>query len=270
MANVVTLVSANLLTGGLGGSRAEGRFDALMHAAGRQQADVVCFQECMWFADDDRRLLYRAERILGMRGVLGRVRTGLHVAVFVRAPLAVTASRTLSGGLWHHGALRVDLALPGPGGSETELTVVSAHLSPRSPAQRLLEAEQLIEHVPAKGLVLLGMDANTADADTDLSGISPRLRAGLALPGSTVPDLRPIQRLADAGFADVAELLDSRKPTTGHWPGHELVNRPDRILAGPQAAHAIESIEVVEEVATITDHLWLRTRLRIEAGTGVR
>ncbi|MFF5303295.1 hypothetical protein ACFY5F_28375 [Streptomyces sp. NPDC013161] len=31
----------------------------------------------------------------------------------------------------------------------------------------------------------------------------------------------------------------------------------------PQAARAIESIQVVPEVAEFTDHLWLRARLRI-------
>ncbi|MFF5303296.1 endonuclease/exonuclease/phosphatase family protein [Streptomyces sp. NPDC013161] len=222
--DTVTLLSANLLTGGLGSSRTEDRFEALMHLARQQEADIVCFQECLWFADDNLRLFYRAERLLGMRGVLGRVHTGLHVAVFVKQPLAVTSSSTISGGLWHHGALRVDLAHPRREGPEGTLTVVSAHLSPRSPAQRLLETEQLIEHVPVKGMVLLAMDANTADEHTDLSNAAPRVRAGLALPGTTVPDLRPIQRLGDADFSDAAAILGSVEPTTGHWPGHEVIN----------------------------------------------
>jgi endonuclease/exonuclease/phosphatase family metal-dependent hydrolase len=254
----VRVLTGNLLSGGVGRSRTEDRFDALMEVAAAQDADIACFQECLYFADGDHRLLHRAERVLGMRGLLGITPHDQHVAVFVREPLVVARHRALPDRVWHHGAVMAELLLPRDGvvGGSVSMTVVSAHLSPRSPGQRLLEAEQLVDYVRGRWAVIAG-DMNTADPDTDLMRAPDRLRAALAEVGTQVPDVRAMTRLADAGFLDAASLVGACQETTGHWPGRDFALRPDRILLSREAAAQLRSVRRVEQVAPYSDHLWL-------------
>ena len=259
----IRLLTGNLLSGGVGRSRGESRFEPLMKIAAAQDADLACFQECLYFAAGGHRLFHRAEAILGMRGLLGMAPSGQHVAVFVRAPLLVAGSRMLPTAVWHHGAFKAEIAYPRAGAEPGVLTVASVHLSPSSPAQRLGEAEQLVEYVESDGFAVIAGDTNTADHDTDLSGATPRMRAAKSLVGSATPDVRPIARLTDAGFFDAAALTGKRQSTTGHWAGHGLSARPDRILLSPTAAAGLERVSVVPEVAEYSDHLWLTADLLV-------
>lgn len=259
----IRLLTGNLLSGGVGRSRGESRFEPLMQIAAAQDADLACFQECLYFAEGGHRLFHRAEAILGMRGLLGMTASGQHVALFVRAPLAVAGSRMLPTPVWHHGAIKAEIAYPRAGAQPGRMTVASVHLSPRSPAQRLHEAEQLVEYVESDGFAVIAGDTNTADQDTDLNSAPPRMRAARSLVGTTTPDVRPITRLADAGFIDAAALTGKRQSTTGHWPGHAVSARPDRILLSPLAAAGLERVSLVSEVAEYSDHLWLTADLLV-------
>lgn len=260
---IIRLLTGNLLSGGVGRSRGETRFEPLMRTAAALDVDVACFQECLFFEEGDHRLFHRAEAILGMRGLLGLTAEDQLVAIFVRAPLAVTGSRMLPTPAWHHGALKAEIAYPRADAEPGRITVATAHLSPRSPEQRLGEAEQLVDYVESDGYAVIAGDMNTADEDADLSDAPPRVLAALALVGTKTPDVRSMTRLADAGFTDAATLIGKREATTGHWRTHAMPGRPDRILLSPAAAAGLQGVRRITEVAEHSDHMWLAADLLI-------
>lgn len=265
----LTLLSGNLLAGGIGRSRTETRFEPLLRLAAELQPDLAAFQEALYWDEDDHRLLHEAERLLGMRGLLGiSPRTRMHTVIFVRPPLRVTAHRVYSGGIWHHSATRAVIAWDTDQTSEAgRITLVNAHLSPRSPARRILEAEELSDLAIPGNLTLLAADTNTPDRRTDLSAATARELARDACLGTRAPDTTPIDRLLSAGFLDLADLNGAPRParTTGYWPGKPIASRPDRLLATPAAANVLEAFDVIDtpELRALSDHLWLLGRFRV-------
>lgn len=259
----IRVLTGNLLSGGVGRGKADGRFEDLMRVAKQQDPDIALLQECLFWDADDYRLFHRAEQVLGMRGLLGLSPLDQHVAIFVREPLTVTAHRSLPDRVWHHGALMAQVSYPRAAGEFGSITVASAHLSARSPEQRLLEAEQLVDYVRHGGWAVIGGDMNTADPGTDLSLAPPRARAGLAQVGTDIPDTRCMTRLADAGFVDAAVHAERAVPTTGHWRGQHFAARPDRIFLSERAAAALTAVRLVTEVADYSDHLWLTADLHV-------
>ena len=102
-APALTVMSANLLAGGIGRSRSENRFPKLMRHIAELRPDVFAAQECLYFDEQDQRLFGEAQRRLGMTGVLGiSPRTRMHTAVLVRPPLRIAEYRVDHGGIWHH------------------------------------------------------------------------------------------------------------------------------------------------------------------------
>jgi endonuclease/exonuclease/phosphatase family metal-dependent hydrolase len=265
----LALLSGNLLAGGIGRSRTETRFEPLLRLAAELRPDVAAFQEALYWDEDDHRLLHEAERLLGMRGLLGiSPRTRMHTVVFVRPPLRVTAHRVYCGGIWHHSATRAVIAWDTDQTSEAgRITLVNAHLSPRSPARRILEAEELTDLAIPGNLTLLAADTNTPDRHTDLSTATARELVRDAHPGTRTPDTTPIDRLLRAGFLDLADLHGAPRParTTGYWPGKPIASRPDRLLATPAAANLLEAFDVIDtsELRALSDHLWLLGRFRV-------
>jgi hypothetical protein len=264
----LTVLSGNLLAGGIGRSRSETRFEPLLRLAAELQVDAAAFQEALYFDEDDYRLLHQAEHLLGMRGLLGiSPRTRMHTAIFVLPPLRVTAHRVHAGGIWHHSATRAVIAWDADQTSEAgRITLISAHLSPRSPTRRILEAEELTDLAVPGTVTLLAADTNTPDRHTDLSTATARELARDARPGTRTPDTTPVDRLLRAGLLDLAELTVAARParTTGYWPGKPVASRPDRLLATPAAASLLEGFDVIDtpELRALTDHLWLRGRFR--------
>lgn len=265
----LTLLSGNLLAGGIGRSRTERRFEPLLRIAAELQPDAAAFQEALYWDEDDHRRLHEAEHLLGMHGLLGiSPRTHMHTAIFVRPPLRVTAHRVHAGGIWHHSATRAVIAWDTDETSEAgRITLVNAHLSPRSPTRRILEAEELTELAVPGTLTLLAADTNTPDRRTDLSTATARELARDARPDTRTPDTTPVDRLLRAGFLDLADLNGATRParTTGYWPGKPIASRPDRLLATPAAANLLEGIDVIDtpELRALTDHLWLLGRFRV-------
>ena len=265
----LTLLSGNLLAGGIGRSRTETRFEPMLRLAAALQPDIAAFQEALYWDEDDHRLLHEAEHLLGMRGLLGiSPRTRMLTAIFVRLPLRVTAHRVHAGGIWHHSATRAVIAWDTDQTSEEgRITLVNAHLSPRSPTRRILEAEELTELAVPGNLTLLAADTNAPDRHTDLSTATARELARDAGPGTRTPDTTPVDRLLRAGFLDLADLNGATRParTTGHWPGKPIASRPDRLLATPAIANLLETFDVIDtpELRALTDHLWLRGRFRV-------
>ncbi len=108
--------------------------------------------------------------------------------------------------------------------------------------------------------VIMG-DFQEGDADTDLSGVRPAIRARLALPGTDVPDTRCADHLAEAGFIDLgARPAQPRLPTAGH--GRDIETRCDRIYASPGAAAVAGPVEVIDP-GELSDHRWLTTSLTV-------
>ena len=271
-AGALTLLSGNLLAGGIGRSRTEQRFPALMAVAAQLRPHVYAAQECLYWDERGERLFREAEERLGMTGVLGiSPRTRMHTALFVRAPLRIVEHRVDHGGIWHHSVTHALVARDEHDGIPAgRLRVASVHLAPRNPARRLLEAGELTDYgASPEPAVLLG-DTNTEDEHTDLTGAPPDVLARYARLGTEVPDTSPIDLLLSAGLRDLASPGPGGGPparTTGHWPGKTVAGRPDRILANPAAAAAVTEFAVVTAARHLTDHDWLSARLKPAALT---
>ncbi|HEV2347910.1 MAG TPA: endonuclease/exonuclease/phosphatase family protein [Actinocrinis sp.] len=269
----LTLLSGNLLAGGIGRSRSEVRVTDLMDIAAKIRPDVFAAQECLYFDENDHRLFHQAEELLGMRGVLGiSPRTRMHTAVFVRAPLRIAEHRVYSGGIWHHSVTHAVVVWDAHDGVPAgRLRVASVHLSPRNPTRRLLEIAELTDYGAASEPAVLLGDTNTEDEHTDLSGASRDMLVRYARLGTRIPDTAPIDLLRSAGISDLADpktdalaFAIPREPparTTGHWPGKQVAGRPDRILANAPAAAAVTEFAVVTAARHLTDHDWPCARL---------
>lgn len=253
----ITLITANILAGGIGRSRSEKRFDAILELLAAQDGAAIAIQEALYWHEEDFALLHRAEQILGLRGVLAIEPRGMDIALFVGGPLALRSSRGITATPWRHGAVHARAALP----DGQILTLGSVHLSPRAPEQRLAEAQSISTWWDPDGLTVVMGDYNGPDHDTDLSTVRPEIRARLALPGTATPDTRGPDHLAAVGFIDLAtRATDARTPTTGH--GRDVETRCDRILASPDAAQ-IASKTVLIDTGDLSDHDWLSTTLSV-------
>jgi endonuclease/exonuclease/phosphatase family metal-dependent hydrolase len=261
---VLTVLCANLLSGGIGRSRGEHRFPELMDIVARLRPDVFAVQECLYWDEHDHRLFGQAQRRLGMTGVLGiSPRTRMHTAVFVRAPLRLAEWRIDRGGIWHHSATHALVEWDARGQIPSgRLRVGSMHLSPRNPARRLLEAGELTGYGASPDPAVLLGDTNTQDEHTDLSAAPADLLARYARLGTTIPDTASVDLLTSAGLVDLAVLTAEPGAvptrTTGHWPGKQHVRgRPDRALGNPRVTAALVDITVVAATGHPSDHGWL-------------
>ena len=258
--DTLTVLSGNLLAGGVGRSRRETRFENLMAVADSLRPDVFAAQECLYFDEDDHRLLHEAERALDMRAVLGiSPRTRMHTAILVRPPLRITAHRVNRGGIWHHSVTHAVIAWDRRGDIPAgRLRVASLHLSPRNPARRLLEAGELTDYAASPLPAFLLGDTNTEDKHTDLSDASPDVRVRYVLPGTKIADAAPITLLLNAGMIDLAPPGPDGAParTSGHWPGKPVRGRPDRALGNRAAAAAVRAFHTITDARAFTDHDW--------------
>lgn len=258
--DTLTVLSGNLLAGGVGRSRAETRFAGLMAVAGSHRPDVFAAQECLYWDEKNHALLHEAERVLGMHAVLGIAPDSrMHTAVFVRPPLRIAQHRFQQGGIWHHSVTHAVVVWDGPGGAPAgRLRLASLHLSPRNPARRLVEAGELTDYASSALPALLLGDTNTQDETTDLSAASPDALVRFARSGTTIPDTAPINLLLDAGMLDLAATGPGgvAARTTGHWPGKPVRGRPDRALGNRAAAAAVRAFRVVTDAREFTDHDW--------------
>jgi endonuclease/exonuclease/phosphatase family metal-dependent hydrolase len=211
-------------------------------------ADAWAMQECTGFSTDGYRALFLAEQVLDMRAFL--VRSGHHgcdLALFVgeTTSMRVTGVRHEQGPPYWHAVARVTVEVQGSG----PLDLVSAHLAPSSPAQRLVEAEALAL-LAKDSRVIAGGDWNAvpaADPDPPLDGMD----AGQA---RSKLDRAAAQAIEEAGFTDVAAHLGDRTPTVGHFGPDKLAYRCDRIYTTLPPA-TITSYHVVADDKPASDHL---------------
>ena len=267
-ATSVKILTFNLLSGGIGRSRAERRFEGLLQVIQESGAHAACLQECLYWDENDARLLHLAERVLGMRAVLGlSPRTRMHTAILVRPPLWIAETRVLADGIWHHSAVRAVVGWDG--GGDQRMLLVSAHFAARRRQRRLLEAEDLCGHFEPEAergqMVVVGIDTNTPDEQLPAEPLNTGQASRFLHEGG--PDTRPVEVLAAAGLTDAAPVGPAgAERTTGHWPGH-FPDRPDRLLVSRAAAAALRApARVLETADEISDHRPLLAELALPEG----
>lgn len=242
-----TFGTYNLREGGLddGSDARLGRQLDMLAAHG---ADAWAIQECNhWAADRHREYLNLAEKRLGMRGFLAASNHGCDVALFIRESPDITIgpARHETRPPWWHAVARVDILIGG-----LPCRLISAHLAPSSPAQRLIEAEALAL-ITGKGpeapAVIAGGDWNAVpagDPDPDTSRADPATARRKL-------DRSAARAIEETGLRDVAACLGDQTPTVGHHSS--LAYRCDRIYARlPETAFT--RYQVLAEAEPASDH----------------
>ena len=237
------------------------RLDAALEVLREAAPHVVMLQEARRFEADGGRLLLEVERRLGMRGWLALApHTGQNTAVLVAPPIEPRAFAA-DPVRFHHAAAHLTVALPGLG---PELTLVSVHLSPASPAARLAEAAHLADLAATDRFSIVAGDCNSPGPGDPEPGDWERLPAHFRVryldEAGERSDRRALRLLAAAGFADAATALgagaEPTVPTTGH-PDAEFVDfRADRVLVSPPLADGIVGQRMIRDERThrASDH----------------
>jgi endonuclease/exonuclease/phosphatase family metal-dependent hydrolase len=208
--------------------------------AARADVDIWTLQEVTgWAAKGQRILHHAAQRINATTRIIFPSNRGCDQAILVRERpgLTVVADHHEDAPPWWHCLGRVELNL-----ADHELHVMTVHLAPSSPDQRLLEAQTfgLYRHWP----MIAAGDFNAFPADDPLPD------------SGTIPDLDKVHRkldqraasaIAAAGFHDIAthfEDLGNRTATVGHYRPDAFAYRCDRIVTTLPPA-SFTSYEVV-------------------------
>ena len=251
--------SFNLESGGIdqGDDRRLRRQLTMLAEAG---ADAWALQECKGFTANGHRALFLAERILNLRAFLvPSSHHGCDLAVFIREGpgLQITGVRHEQGSPYWHAVARVTTEVQGFG----MLHLISAHLAPSSPAQRLIEAEALAL-IAKDGTAIAGGDWNAMPAtgpDPPLDGIDAgHVRRKL--------DRSAARAIEEAAFTDVAACLGNETPTVGHAVG-TLAYRCDRIYT-TLPAETITGYQVIAEDQPASDHRPVLARFNFVGVTG--
>lgn len=240
-----------------GGASHGDRLEAILGLVEKQRPDVLALDECNGFADDGLRILYDAERRLGMRGILAEVRTGFHIALFVRDIEILAAHRMTD--WFHHGALRVELRHP-----RGAVTVIATHLCPFSAESRVREAQYISSYVRHQHVVVMG-DMNSISrwdaGQLDLTDMLPHRRCRHFVPGTNDIDTRAMDVFEGAGLVDLwhrAHPGESGRtlPTPLVDGTQEPVLRVDYILATAPLAEKLRGCTVITDEAARTgsDH----------------
>jgi endonuclease/exonuclease/phosphatase family metal-dependent hydrolase len=235
------------------------RLDRIVRVVSAHHPDLLALQELRGF---DHGRLREVAGALGMRPFLGRSWFGQPVAILVREPARVLASRRIRRP-FHHGAVEVIVATDGGA-----LTAISTHLDPYSGGRRRWEAGWLAARVRRDvrrdGLALVMGDLNTLDPWTDhterLGALAPEFR-GRHLRRGTV-DSRAVAVLAEAGLVDLYRHAgdpagpDYTAPTR-YGGGTEFSHmRLDYILGTPAVARVTRGCRIVSggDAESASDH----------------
>jgi endonuclease/exonuclease/phosphatase family metal-dependent hydrolase len=213
------------------------------------QADAWAFQECSNWRAARTRTVGLVERELGMRGFFARSNRGpgMDLAVFVResAGIRVVEPRHEERPVpYWHGVAHVITEVDGFG----PLRLVSAHLAPASPTQRLIEAESFALIAEPPQPLIAGGDWNAFTPGTpepDTGGIHPgKVRRK--------HDTRAAEALEEY-MTDVAAYLGITTPTVGHRRSDRLAYQPDRLYT-TLPDESITGLTVIHEDDPEADH----------------
>ena len=215
-----------------------------MTALAELELSVIALQECKDWERDNFRTFHLAERLLGLRGYLGRsAHHGCHPAIFIRegAGLHVTEQRHEHGDPWWHGIACVAAEVEGSG---QPVQFASCHLAPSSAERRLAEAESFAL-VQERGLLIAGGDFNA------LPAAGPEPPGPVSGKHSRKLDRRAAKALEETGLTDVGTYARDTTPTVGH--ASTLPYQCDRVYTSlPEAA--ITGFEVITTADADSDH----------------
>lgn len=261
MDRTVRVMSYNVLNGGRDGASDE-RWRGIVEVVGDAESDVLLLQEARGFDADGSRLLFAAERDLGMRGLLAVApHTGQHTAVLFRPeirPLSFAPDCTH----FHHALAQATLEVPG---FDRPLVVASIHLSPLSPALRAAEVGWMAALAAPGTYAVVAGDANSlAPGDpepTDWAALPAHFQVRYLQAGALQADRSALAFLEAAGFTNAGTTRGASGvatvPTRG-FPQAEFVPfRSDHAALSPDLAPALAGYQVIEtELAHATsDHL---------------
>ncbi len=212
------------------------------------RADVWALQECSNWQSNGARILYLAEKLLGMRGFMARSNRhpGGDLGVFIResSGISVIEHRHEEKPPYWHGVALVSAEIEGFG----PLRLASAHLAPSAPSLRAIEAEAFGLIAEKTIPLIAGGDWNAVpagDPTPDVEGIHPgKARRKL--------DSRAAQALEEY-MTDVAMYLNNAMPTVGHRRADKLAYRCDRVYT-TFPADSITGYEVIHEDNPESDH----------------
>lgn len=212
--------------------------------------DFVLLNECRFWADDDNRLLRRAERDLGLSSLpVAMSASGLATVIMYRSetvgsPIPVTPptdanpgtlNQDKTGRTYHGWSIAwFDVGLPQP------LAVFSFKITPYSIEAGRIEAAYVGSHIYRKGVYALGggdvnqAPQNPGNPPPDWStqhpyNVGSRAVPGTARTGNPIPDRTVARQLYDKGLDDVAwEYAQA----TGDYSVLKYTSEYDRIDTG--------------------------------------
>jgi len=254
---------------------AKDRLDVVAAVVRAADPDVLGVTEANGF--DDAKRLRDVEKAFGMKAVLGRAKSGFHVAIFTKSAWTVESSGPEFYPFFH-AALWAKLRLD----KDRHFTAVVAHLNPFSPDERLAEVRALCRHAaPGEKAVLMGdFNCMAPGDDIDASVLElPRniLARFIKEAGDPVEfDRREIALAEWAGFEDVYRKLQPKKPgwtlmTTRFGAALRSRMRIDYLLATSGLARRAVTAEVIEthESRRASDHYPLMAEFDLRGmGTG--
>jgi exodeoxyribonuclease-3 len=261
---VLRALTYNLLAGEEDDAERLAQASVLLQAA---RPDVLGLNECGLLAERDGARLRKLEKALGMRAWLAEAASGFHVALLVRGDFEQMAEL-------HEGFAHTALVAVARVGS-LRLRAIATHLDPFSASRRLLEVEQLVQHVrDACPTLLLG----------DLNAISPRDVATQQpeqwleryrqrhVDARGAIDTRAIERLQQSGLVDVHAALHTStaatRPTAKYARSDRPSQRLDYIFASGELARAASQCAVYDHplAQTTSDHVPVYADFELDAG----
>jgi endonuclease/exonuclease/phosphatase family metal-dependent hydrolase len=268
-------MSYNLLDGGIrGGTDVMWRRE--MEIIRDVNPDLLLLQECKGWERSGYERLFDTEIALKMRGLMAESRlVGCNTAVFFKPKFQPRRfDSRYSAQAWHaHSEIRLALdGFPDP------ITVLSVHLSPFSPEQRLHEAS-LFPRFAAPGMLsIVGGDFNCVapgDPELDWNRMPKEQHVYRALEGVEPPtaDRRVGLRMQRAGLVDVARTLieaaggEARIAPTASPQEGEQMYRCDQFWVSPRLAPALRAYQVIDtpEARAASDHLPIVMTLDLNA-----
>lgn len=238
------VMTYNILLGGQG-PRGLDRTDALCEVIASAAPDIVALQECSGFYPEERDALRAFETRLGMKGVLGRCGSKLHLSVLARPGIELRVVCQTGRPVMRHGGLHVAARA-----GDLALELVTVHLNPFVEDARLDELVHLTPGLPQGHALMLGDFNGLSPRDTysaaDIAAFLPQYRVtppSKSL-GEVVPDHPQTRALAHAlahGWVDLGHAVPgAERPCTYPTPGAPDPEGPpiriDYVLARPALA----------------------------------
>jgi endonuclease/exonuclease/phosphatase family metal-dependent hydrolase len=276
--NVLTLGSANLLTGGLDPDWSDGRWQKQVDKFQEWNPDVLFLQEMSTHRDPYRlwRHVWRTANALGMYPILGPAGggSGNYPAILVD-PSRLTIIESGSAPRPYGDTYPWCEALLQDRGTRAVIRVYSVHLPAGSGTQQLIIAEQLANKIAQRGehAFLAGdfnaysrADAYSSDALEGMPAHLRPVRMRRGPDGKLVGRYDVVDALSIVGLVDVAARLPGhqRIPFVLTPSGVNSGGRPDMTFVTPELWEARAIMSYEQEDTGASDHHF--SRITVAAG----